>query len=294
MKALAAFEAAARLGSFTRAGHELYLTHGAISRQIAALEEHFNRPLFVRLARGVALTQAGLHLYQTVQEMLSGLVTLSRELREELPICDVHISVTPSFGARWLLPRLPQFNVRYPEITVHMDASLSLADIERTRFDFAVRDGMGKWDGMQAELLLRHKLMPVCRQDQIKRLGAIKGGRYALPLLHDTNDAHWRYWLQEIDRLDVLENSDGIVLNDYNLIIESVLNGVGIAMGYSELIADFLADGRLIAPFDIYVDSPRAYYLVKPAHRLRKPAQILWDWMLLEARNKSVTAEQLA
>jgi LysR family glycine cleavage system transcriptional activator len=294
MKTLAAFEAAARLRSFTLAANELHLTHGAISRQIAALEEHYRRALFVRLARGVALTDAGMHLYQTVQEMLTNLVKLSRELREESPVGNVRITVTPSFGANWLLPRLPQFNACYPGITVHLDASLGLADLNHTKFDFAVRDGNGKWDGMQAELLFRNKLTPVCRPDQIQRFGSLNGGRYALPLLHDTNDMHWRFWLDEVDRLDVLENSDGIILNDYNLVIGAALNGVGVAMGYSELIAAFLADGRLVAPFDICIDSPRAYYLTKSSHRLRKPAKTLWDWILFQARDTSAVVGQLS
>lgn len=290
MKTLSAFEAAARLGSFTLAANELHLTHGAISRQIATLEEHFKQPLFARLARGVVLTDAGMRLHQSVHGILASLVTLTHELRQESPVGDVRITVTPSFGMLWLLPRLPEFNAAYPGVRVHLDATLALADLNHTRFDFAVRDGMGEWEGMHAELLFRHKLTPVCRPDQIERLGALSKGRYPLPLLHDTNDGHWRHWLNAVGRIDVLENSDGIFFNDYNLVIEAALNGVGIAMGYSEHVAVLLTEQRLAAPFDIHVDSPRAYYLVKSPRRMRKPAEILWNWIRFRAQYVSPIA----
>ena len=285
MKALVAFEAAARLQNFTQAASELHLTHGAVSRQIALLEQHFGKPLFARLARGVALTDAGLRLYQTVQAMLDELAALSRELRDDAPVGEVKISITPAFGSHWLLPRLRYFNERHPQIAVQLDASMALSQLDRPSFDFAVRYGLGVWPGTEAELLFRDTLSPVCRQDLADEVLALRSGHIDRPLLHDTNDLHWRAWLDANGQGDLLAHGKGMIFNDYNLVLEAALNGMGVAIGRSALIADLLASGRLVAPFEERVASPLAYYLVKAPRALRKPAQVMWDWMLEAASN---------
>lgn len=288
LKALVAFEAAARLHSFTKAANELHLTHGAVSRQIALLEQHFRRPLFARQARGVVPTEAGRRLYRTVQTMLGDLEALSRELREDVPSREARISTTPSFGSHWLLPRLGRFNALHPHVSVQLDASLALAALERPMFDFSVRYGSGAWAGMQAELLFRDMLTPVCRPDLLAQVAALRNGRLQLPLLHDSNDMHWRAWLESVGRADLLGSNRGIVFNDYNLVLDAALNGMGVAMGRSGLIADLLASGRLVAPLADAVPSPRAFYLVKSQRALSEPAQQLWGWlkgMALEAES---------
>ncbi|GGY54665.1 transcriptional regulator [Pseudoduganella albidiflava] len=279
MKALVAFEAAARLHSFTKAANELHLTHGAVSRQVALLEQHFCRPLFARMARGVTPTEAGRRLYQTVQAMLGDLEVLSRELRDDVPGGEVSISITPSFGSHWLLPRLARFNALHPQVTVQLDASLALARLERSPFDFSVRYGSGNWAGMQAELLFRDTLTPVCRPDLLPQVAALCDGRLELPLLHDSNDMHWRAWLEAAGRADLLGPHRGTVFNDYNLVLDAALNGIGVAMGRSGLVMDLLASGRLVAPLADLVPSPSAFYLVKPRRALSKPAQLLWEWL---------------
>lgn len=285
MKALVAFEAAARLQNFTQAANELHLTHGAVSRQIALLEQHFGKPLFARLARGVALTDTGLRLYQTVQAMLHELSALSRELRDDAAAGEVRISITPAFGSHWLLPRLRRLNERYPQITVQLDASMALSKLDRPSFDFAVRYGAGVWPGIEAELLFRDMLTPVCRPELVDEILPLRIGDIGLPLLHDTNDLHWRAWLDAIGQTDLLAQGKATAFNDYNLVLEAALNGMGVAIGRTQLIADLLASGRLIAPFEERVASPLAYYLVKAPRALRKPAQAVWDWMLEAASN---------
>jgi len=274
MKALAAFEAAARLQSFTRAADELHLTHGAISRQIALLEQHFGRPLFVRRARGVSVTEVGARLHHTVSEMLTTLSSLSRELRVDSPSGRVHVSVTPSLGAHWLLPRLRRFHAGHAQISVQLNATLAVTDLDRSHYDFAIRD-LAASPGPQAMLLFRDTLTPVCRPDLVERISM-------LPLLHDTDHGHWRQWLGAIQRPELLARCESIVLNDYNLVIEAAQNGIGLAMGRTELLADALARGRLVAPFEVRVSSPRGHYLVKSPRALRKPAEVFWRWLQQE------------
>ena len=272
MKALVAFEAAARLQNFTQAANELHLTHGAVSRQIAMLEQHFASPLFVRLARGVKLTEAGRRLHRTVDEMLGKLFVLSRDLRDTSATGSVKLSVTPSLGAHWLLPRLRRFNASHPQIQVELNASLAIEDLARAPYDFAIRD-LAASPGPLAALLFRDTLSPVCHPDLVGRIAG-------LPLLHDTSQEHWRLWLHAIGRDELLAQCDSSILNDYNLVLEAAQNGIGIAMGRIELIAGLLDRGRLAAPFEMRIQSARAHYLVRSTPALRKAAEILWHWLL--------------
>lgn len=278
MKALAAFEAAARLGSFTRAAHELHLTHGAISRQIAQLEQHFGLPLFTRLARGVSLTEVGACLYQTVEEMLKKLSSLSSELRVNASTGQVNISVTPALGAHWLLPRLRRFYASHPHISVQLNASLAVVDLDNAHYDFAIRD-LAIAPGPQSVLLFRDTLTPVCHPDLVASLDT-------QPLLHDTNREPWLHWLQATGHMEWLDAHQHIVLNDYNLIIEAAQNGIGVAMGRIELLADLLGSGRLAAPFSMRIPSPRGHYLVQPSRALRKPAEVFGEWLLAMAASQ--------
>lgn len=291
MKALVAFEAAARHQNFTLAAGELHLTHGAVSRQITLLESHFGRPLFIRMARGVALTEAGERLYRTVQKMLAELSALSQALRDDAPTGVVRISLTPSFGSRWLLPRLPRFTEQHPDIEVHFDPSLALVDLARGQYDFAIRYGAGRWKGVEATLLMTETITPLCLPELAEKLGSLDRDRLPLPLLDYSKATLWQHWLAAVDRDCWLENGQLQTVSDYNVLIEAALNGIGIMMGRSALVADLVASGRLVAPFQAQVRSPLSYYLVRVPYPLRKPAAVLWDWLMRESATQAGGAD---
>ncbi|GGY12019.1 LysR substrate-binding domain-containing protein [Paludibacterium paludis] len=279
LKALVAFEAAARLKNFTLAAREVCLTHGAISRQIAQLEDYFGQSLFLRQARGVALTETGERLFRHVAPMLSGLSALGDELRARTGPALVRVSLPPSFGAHWLMPRLPEFYHAFPDIAIELSASLEEADLARDGFDFEIRYGKGEWPEAISEKLCSEALSPVCHPDVKKRLGDLASARLGAPLLHDVNHAHWESWLKEADRLAWLD-SGGMIFNDGNLLIEAALNGFGIAMGRSCLVDHLVSAGRLVEPFTLRVESPQAYYLARTARALQPAAERVWQWLL--------------
>jgi len=158
LSALRAFEASARRGSFSRAAEELNITHGSICRHIAALEAQLNRRLFVRHARGVTPTGAARHFEAVVREALESLAAGLVEARAgiEEPSTRVAVSVLPSFASRWLLPRLAGFKRKYPRIDIDLTAGQELADLahRRSKFDFALRIGLGSWRGLHAECFM--------------------------------------------------------------------------------------------------------------------------------------------
>ena len=147
MQALRAFEAAASELSLTRAAHSLHLTHGAISHQIKALEADLGVRLFARAGRGIRLTDEGERFAQRVRGALNELANAVREIADRSNPRLLRISVTPSFAARWLLPRMARFAAAHPDIDLDVRASGVNVDFQRDDAEVAVRYGTGSWDG---------------------------------------------------------------------------------------------------------------------------------------------------
>jgi len=281
MATLEAFDAAARIGSFSAAAEALNLTPGAISRQMAALEGDLGLTLFARGARGVQLTSAGLRLHTAVAAALLLVLGATRDIRQQPGGGTVRVSVTPSFGARWLLPRLPRFQAAHAGIEVVPVAENRLVDLHREGFDIAVRyAGIGNApEGVDTMLWLREELVPVAAPGLLEDIPRTPDGLAGLPFLHDTSDAFWRHWLAAVGRPGLLP-SQGLVFNDYNLAVGAAVSGMGVLIGRSALVAGELREGRLVEAVPRRVSSPRAYYLLRPARRPTAAADAVWSWLL--------------
>src|SRR5690348_8399241 len=148
LSALRAFEAAARLGSFSRAAEEISVTHSAVSHQVRALERALGTPLFQRHGKRVALTEAGRHFSERVGAALRDIAEAARFVQRSARDKNVlTITTLPSFAARWLLPRLGRFMEQHPQLAVSVHTSLALVDLERDEVDLAIRFGNGQWPG---------------------------------------------------------------------------------------------------------------------------------------------------
>jgi LysR family glycine cleavage system transcriptional activator len=282
MATLEAFDAAARLGSFSRAAEVLHVTAGAISRQMAVLEADLQVALFDRHARGISLTGAGQRLHKAVEEALSLVLAATRDLRDGGKASEeVRISITPSFGAHWLLPRLGRFGSAHPNIRVVPVAENRLVDLTTEQFDLAVRYTERPDAALEAMLMMEEDLCAVAAPGLLSELPPAPEALASMPFLHDTSEAGWRIWLTAYGRIDLL-SSRGVVFNDYNLTIEAAVAGLGVAIGRTALIGEELRSGRLSAVSPFRVRSPRAYYLVRPRRPAVPAAQILWDWLLQE------------
>lgn len=280
MATLAAFEAAARLGSFSAAALELHLTPGAVSRQMATLEGDLGLGLFLRSARGVELTAEGRRLHAAAQEALELVRSAVRDLRRGAPGGSVRISVTPSFGARWLLPRLPRFQAAHPKVTLVPVAENRLVDLTREGFDLAVRYTVEPMaPGVERVLLMREELVPVAAPALLTGRPRTPDGLIGLPFLHDTSDAFWRAWLAAAGRPDLLP-VQGTVFNDYNLAVGAAVSGLGVLVGRTALIQDELRDGRLVEAVPLRVASPRGYWLIRPGAQPLAAAKALWAWLI--------------
>ncbi len=290
LNALRVFEAAARHLNFTKAAEELNVTPGAISHQIRGLEETVGRPLFRRHGRATALTEAG----ERAQPLLrQGLDRLAEAVEAMAPHDDsgiLTISSSPSTAGRWLVPRLDDFYAEYPGIDIRIHASLDLVDFGRDRIDAAIRYGQGRYPGLETTLIAADVIAPVCSP-------ALVDG--PLPLktpadLRRHNLIHidiaefidiypsWDMWLRAAG-VDGVDTRRGSRFGLGELAIRAAIEGQGVALGEQLLVADDLAAGRLVYPFDpalnIYPDF--GYYFVCPPERRAEPKIAAFrDWVL--------------
>jgi len=283
LDALRVFEAAARRLSFAAAAEELHLTASAVSHRIKALEEQLGLVLFERLTRKVQLTPAGRAYAAAVADAIAILREATRRLAVEAnrPLT---ASVTPLFGARWLLPRLSRFELAHPGITVRLISTIRMADFVTDGVDCAVRFGGGTWPGLAAHRLMSLDYVPVCAPSLVRQ-GKLKTpadlARQTLLHAEATSDA-WRMWLLAAGATGV-DPESGQVLSDTTAAIQAAIDGIGVAISDRKFIARELKERKLVTPFPIDMPSGGAFYFVYPEARAddRRIATFR-DWVLAE------------
>lgn len=284
LNALRAFEAAARLGSLTRAAVELHVTPSAVSHQVCGLEEELGVLLFERRPRALRLTPAGAALARAAGKAFSVLLDGARRVGVARPR-PLTVSVLPSFGARWLLPRLGRFRACRPGIELRIHASRELAHFGRDEVDAAVRYAPRAPRGLHAERLLSEELFPVCAPRLRRRLRSVADLRRC-PLLHDESEGRqggWREWLLAAGAAG-FDWERGTTFTDAHLMLEAAASGQGVALARSALAERDLASGRLVRPFALSVPARHHYYFVCPKAALRRSeVRALRDFLVHEA-----------
>ncbi|MDP1625961.1 transcriptional regulator GcvA [Parvibaculum sp.] len=285
LKALRAFEAAARHGSFSRAAAELSVTHAAISHQIRALEEELGAPLFHRTGRAVELTERG-------QRLLPALTAAFEQIGEAWAQAGARdtgaltVSVEPSFAARWLVLRLGKFNRANPEIELRLLPSSELVDFSREDVDIGVRYGLGGWPDVVSEKLFEATVYPVCSPALLDPKKPIRKPEdlKSYPLLHEETMQHWQQWLEAAGVKHPRWALRGPLFIEASLALQAAAGGQGVALANDTLAMADLAEGRLIRLFDIEMPDEEGYWLVYPKDGLKKPkVQAFRNWIREEA-----------
>lgn len=283
---LVAFEAAARLASFTAAARELNLTQAAISRQIRLLEANLGQRLFVRAHRRVALTAEGRDLQHTVALALRHLAHAAQDLRRERPGARITIGADAAIAALWLLPRLGDLRATFPDRVVRLIASDEDAVCLGAGIDIALLHGDGMWPGRRVDRLFAEEIFPVCApayRDRVLASGDLRG--LADATLIDLEDEHrdwvnWRVWLTERGMAD-LPTARRLRFNSYPLVVEAAADGLGVALGWRHLVDAALAQGRLVRPMAASLTTRFAYWLVT-APALSEDAAAVAAWLLTQ------------
>ncbi|KAA3627459.1 MAG: transcriptional regulator GcvA [Proteobacteria bacterium] len=265
LNALRAFEAGAGHLNFTRAAEELSVTPTAISHQVRQLEEWFGLPLFKRGSRRLSLTEAGAQLYPVVAEALDRIAESACRIRGQPDRPTLTVSVTPTFGSRWLAARLGKFWIEHPEIDLRVHHSVHLVDFKRDDVDLAVRWGLGAWPGTVSERLMDAVAMPLCSP-------ALLTGPHPLRepvdlehhvLLHEKDRQEWTEWLIAAG-LDDAPGRRGPVIDDPNSLVRAAIAGHGVFLGSVTMMNAELDSGALVAPFARAGGPEPAYFLVRP------------------------------
>lgn len=279
LNALRPFEAAGRHLSFKRAAQELNLTPSAVSHAIQGLEAHLGVPLFARGNRSLELTPAGAAYLPKVAEALAALAAATESVPGRRPAERLSVSVAPTFGLRFLVPRLSRFQARHPELDVAIDTAHRSVEFPRDGVDVAIRMGRGSWPDAVADLLVREQLVPVCAPalaPSIATAADLKG----VTLLHVTDVAEdWAAWaaLKGIAGLDL---SRGLRFDGIHLALEAAARGLGAAMGRLPLVAEDLASGRLVPVLGPPVEAETGYwFLTALSSRVRPEVKAFRAWL---------------
>jgi LysR family transcriptional regulator, glycine cleavage system transcriptional activator len=285
LNALRAFEAAARHGSFKDAAAELYVTHGAISRQVRLLEEWLGPPvLFHRLNRRVVLTPTGVALLEEAAPALDRISAAAQRhwgRQGEAALAVLHVNALATFSLRWLLPRLALFRTEHPDIEVRLTTSNDPVESIREPCDVVIRGGPDAFHGFTCRLFLSERRLPVCSPALLARmpLASILDLSQHTLLHVATMPRLWNDWLRAAGSPS-LEPASSLTLDHFYLAIQAAVDGLGIAMGPSALVADDLAAGRLVAPFPRVSLPARGYHTYLPEPRSADPAiAVFCDWL---------------
>jgi LysR family transcriptional regulator, glycine cleavage system transcriptional activator len=282
------FEAAARHLSFTEAARELFISQTAVSHQIRALESELATTLFRRTPRRVELTEDGKAWALELGEIFSRLHALNRRLRQppRPRRREVAISVMPSFGTRWLVPRLGKFMDQHTDTEVRISSTERLVDLAGEGIDLGIRYGFGRYPGLVTEKLADDAWVVVCAPALAARakFRSVRELARQVLLEDDAPDA-WARWFAE-NGVRKAERARRTELTDSSMLIEAALRGQGVGLARWSLAVDELAAGRLLLPFPKARALPTglAYYVVAPRESLRRPVVVQFrDWLLLEA-----------
>ncbi len=307
LNALRAFEAAARHLSFKKAALELSVTPTAVSHQIKLLEESLDLPLFERLTRALALTPQGQAMLPKVREGLECFAAAVESAHAQADQGRLIVVLPPSFATRWLVPRLRRFAVAQPALSLHVIRSLSTvdgnpaagtaaaepSDLRQEDSLVAIRFGNGIYPGNQVDRIFGSDYIAVCSPTLLAGESPLRvpaDMRHQV-LLHDDGAGDrigpgWDEWF----RLAGVSGGDtraGPHFGDAGMAYVAALDGLGVALASKPLVATAIAQGRLVAPFEIAVAQSHAYYLVVAESIGQRPAvQAFRQWLLEEARTE--------
>ncbi len=285
---LRSFEVAARHRSLSKAAAELGVTHSAVSHQIKLLEEQIGAELFTRSSQGVRLTPSGETLLSVLSESFDRITNTLSRLADTAGTASLRVTTTPTFATRWLVPRISAWRSLETGINLHLLPTLDFLDLDGGAADVAIRCGKPPWPGLTSELLRPINMTPVCSPSLLKE-DDLEDEHDVLnhELIHADIRGHalgeeWKMWLTAAG-VSPAGDLQGLSFHDPSLALQAALDGLGIAMGYLDLIEPVVESGRLVCPFDLVVKHYFSYYFVYPTTRAHEDKiRTFKDWLISE------------
>jgi len=271
------------------------VTPAAISQQIKQLEDYLGITLFHRLTRAIRLTEEARAVLPLMTEGFDKLAEAIERLSQEEESGRLTVSTTPTFAAKWLLQRLPDFSNQYPDIDLRLDATLVPREFDQDDIDISVRLSPGEHPGLHVARIFDEEFSPVCspglltganplnRPEDLKhhRLLHVDWGYLSLSM------PDWLMWSRAVG-IDEISLEYGLHFTIESMCIEAAINGSGVALVSHHAVAEDLKAGRLVRPFDLALPAEFSYWLVCPPEHLRRTkVKVFFDWLLQQAEKDS-------
>ncbi|WP_421692833.1 LysR substrate-binding domain-containing protein [Aestuariivirga sp.] len=284
LNALAAFEAAARHASLTRAAEELNVTPGAVSKQVKALEDEIGRPLFLRLHRALELTPEGHAVFQSLKDAFERVSGTIRQVGLRGSPRSVSIGTTMAFAQLWLMPRLGDFWTAHQDIVIDHVISDRTHELRRTDLDLRVRYGDGAWPEERSAPLFGDRIIAVASPEflarhKVKTVQDLSG----LPLLSvEGVDWTWTTWADFLRETGAPHRKLSVRrFNSYVIALQAAQAGQGVALGWVSLVKPLIARRLLVQASPVSITAPQSFYVTWPAGPpLKQEAEVLRDWLL--------------
>ena len=296
LNSIRAFEAAARNVSFTKAAKELYVTHGAVSKQVAVLEAWLSTQLFNRTQSQVTLTEAGRTLLAAVTPALDRIAVTAMQLLEKNEVATLKVSAPPTFTMRWLIPRISTFQRRSQGVEVKLTTSTAAINFEEEGYDIAIRGGHRPFPGCMSVPFMTETILPICHPD------LLEGGNLQAPadlakltlISYETEPVSWSDWLT-LAQVPNLRPADNLQFEQMYFALQAAVEGLGVVLVPLFLVADDILLEKLCAPFGMRYVRQRQYF-VNHATTANNNFFLddFRDWLIEAGRDTEKSIEQLA
>jgi LysR family glycine cleavage system transcriptional activator len=277
LTSLRAFEAAARLQSFSLAARELNVTHAAVAQQVRGLEAHLGRELIFRSGRGMALTAEGAKLSQALVEGFRGIAQALDDVKGAGPGAPLRVTLTPAFAAQWLMPRLGAFWKNHPEVELSLNPEKRIVDLRREGIDLGLRFGNGKWPGLDAEFLTAAHYVIVAAPTLLNgKRNLSTADLSAMPWVIEQDWPEALTWLKGFGLKPDAMNIAYIPTEE--LALSAARQGYGLHVEAEALVEQDVDSGALVIVGRVEDDS-LAYYMVTRPGPKRPELKTFMKWL---------------
>jgi LysR family glycine cleavage system transcriptional activator len=267
--------------SFTKAADEMNVTQGAVSRQVKVLEEYLGFKLFERTSKGLELSRNGRGYARMLSQAFEQIALATDEVLTVRRNTVLTIRGYTTFLVRWLVPLLPEFKIKHPNIEIRLFSASDPVDFERDNADLGIRYGHGYWQNTDSDLLFLDSLFPVCSPALMESAELkVPTDLSRCTLLHlKLRRRDWPDWLAGAGR-ENLTAENNLFFEDLGVVYECAVAGMGVAMGQQAYVEADLAAHRLVAPFEFVLKRPAGYFLVCPKDRAHlMKIRIFKEWL---------------
>lgn len=284
LRALQAFDEAAKHGSLSKAADQLNVTHGAVSRQIKLLEEYLGVALFHRRAGGVELTTRGALLLQSTRPAFSNLQKGVSDVKRQHMRQSLKVSLPNAVALKWLVPRLPSFHAQHPRIALFLDTADTLTDFDTPEIDVALRFGVPGWDGLYAEKIADEALITVASPALVGDGALPMAARdiASLPLLHHDYRQGWESWARMAGLPpETITQQNKISFSESATLLEAAIDRQGVALARRLLVTRDIEAGRLVRLDDVLIPLDSGLYFVcRIGDQDRRVIRVFKKWLM--------------